>query len=291
MMPNPTQPKAWAILLTQLWGPRFPVEVSTIALDYTRQRFPDFIKKVAPAEVDHFEGALMPLQKSGTWVILYNPGIVSPGRINFTLAHELGHYFAHRALRPAGFECGQKEVLGVDRAAAYRKIEREADAFASYLLMPLGDYRAQVGQADMTLELLRHCAERYGVSMTAAAIKWLDHTPRCAALVVATNGFVLWCWRSASARKQRIYFEAGMELPSASLAVQPGMALLHADRGIRLDRTVWGTPSDVREMAIVADQYEMTISLLILDDVEGDDDGDEPTEEDTVDFFNRAAAR
>lgn len=290
-MPDPTQPKAWAILLSRLWGPRFPVEAGTIALEYTRQRFPDFIKKVSPAEVDRFEGALMPLRKSGTWAILYNPAIASPGRINFTLAHELGHYFAHRALSPAGFECGQKEVLGVDRAAAHKKIEREADAFASYLLMPLDDYRGQVGRDDMTLELLRHCAVRYGVSMTAAAIKWLDFTPCCAALVVATNGFVLWCWRSASARKRRIYFEAGKELPAASLAAQPGMASLHADRGIRLDRTVWGALFDTREMAIVADRYEMTVSLLVFDEVDGGDDEDGPPEEDTVDFFNRVACR
>ncbi|MDU7523822.1 MAG: ImmA/IrrE family metallo-endopeptidase [Roseomonas mucosa] len=290
-MPDPTQPKAWANLLTRLWGPRFPVDVRMIAMDYTRQRFSDSIAKIVPAEVDYFEGALMPLRKSGRWAILYNPGIISPGRINFTLAHELGHYLVHRALSAEGFECGQKEVLGVDRAASDRKIEEEADAFASYLLMPLDDYRTQIGQDEMTLDLLRHCADRYGVSMTAAAIKWLDCTPRCAVLVVATNGFVLWCWRSAAARRQRIYFETGMALPAVSLAAQPGLTLPNADYGIRLNRKVWGASSDAREMAIFADQYEMTISLLVFDDMDGRYDEEEPVEQDTVDFFNRLSRR
>ncbi len=89
--------------------------------------------------------------------------ITSAGRINFTLAHELGHYLVHRALNPNGFKCGQERVLGLDRDATRRKIEQEADAFASYLLMPMNDYRAQVGGDDMTLELLHQCANRYGV--------------------------------------------------------------------------------------------------------------------------------
>ena len=267
------------------------MDVSMIALEYTQLRFPDPIRKIAPADVEHFEGALMPLRKRGGWAILYNPAITSAGRINFTLAHELGHYFVHRLLSADGFECGQKEVLGVDRAAAHRKIEGEADAFASYLLMPLDDYRAQIGQNGVTLDLIRHCADRYGVSMTAAAIKWLDCTPRCAVLVVATNGFVLWCWRSAAAKGRRIYFERGMELPAASLAAQPGLVLPNADYGIQLDRSVWGASSDVREMAIFADRYEMTISLLIFDDVESYGEEAEGQEEDAVDFFNRFSQR
>lgn len=284
-MPDPTQPRAWANLLSQLWGPRFPVDVRTIALDYTQRRFTDPIKTIAAAAVDHFEGALAPLPKSGKWAILYNPNIVSPGRINFTLAHELGHYFVHRQMSPGGFECGEKQVLGIDRDAERRRIEQEADSFASYLLMPMNDYRDQVGRDDMTLELLRQCADRYGVSMTAAAIKWLDFTPKCAALVVATNGFVLWCWRSTSAKKRRIYYPSGTELPVGSLATQPGLILPDPHRGIMLDRGVWGSASDVREMTIFADRYEMTISLLVFNDVE---EGctfwdQEPDDEDTFD--------
>ena len=286
-MPDPTQPKAWANQLSRLWGPRFPVEVETIALEYTKQKFADPIKTIAKAEVDYFEGALAPLRKSGKWAILYNPNIESAGRINFTLAHELGHYFVHRTLNPGGFECGEKQVLGFDHDAARRRIEQEADAFASYLLMPMDDYRAQVGRDDMTLELLRQCADRYGVSLTAAAIKWLDLTRKCAVLVVATNGFVLWCWRSASAKKRGIYFPKGMELPAASHAAQPGLILPDPMRGTMLDRQVWGGSTDVREMAIFADRYEMTISLLVFDDADGGYDDWEVEEEDTFDQFNR----
>lgn len=280
---DPTTHVGWAILLSQLWGnDRFPVEVDTIALEYTK-RFPDPVLAVEPAEVETFEGALWPLRKRGGWAILYNPTITSPGRINFTRGHELGHYFAHRALVPAGFECGQNEVLGNATRAAYRERERQADEFAAYLLMPLNDFRLQVGGQRMTLDLLRHCGDRYGVSFTAAALKWLDATNECAAVVVATNGFILWSRPSAAARRAGIYFAPGTELPPASIAALGGTA--QRNEGTNLAAGVWNSMA-AREMAIFADQYEMTISLLVFDHDRTRGDGwQNEEEEDAFDRF------
>ena len=288
-MRDPTRPAAWANLLSAAWGPRFPVEVETIAMEYST-RFPDPIKTIKKAGVDGFEGALYPLSKSGKWAILYNPNIVSKGRTNFTLAHEFGHYLVHRALNPGGFECGEARVLGYDGDQARRVIEQEADTFASYLLMPMDDYRAQIGSADMSLDLLDHCADRYGVSMTAAAIKWLDLTDECAVLVTAINGFVLWCWRSKAAKRRGIFFPTGMERPAASWAATPG--LVGSSAGISLAPNVWPVASDVREMAIFADRYEMTISLLVFAEAARQPrewDEEEP-EEDSYDRFTRRSA-
>ena len=165
MRSDPTTPSAWANTLVTMWGPRFPVDVRQIALEYSK-RFSDPILDIIEAPVPCFEGALAPLKKRGGWAILYNPGIRSAGRINYTLGHEWGHYLCHRQQSPAGFECGESDVLG-----GSRQQEREADKFASYLLMPLTDFRAQVGAQRMTLDLLKHCADRYDVSLTAAALK------------------------------------------------------------------------------------------------------------------------
>ncbi len=127
--------------------------------------------------------------------------------------------------------------------------------------------------------------------MTAAAIKWLDFTPKCAVVVVATNGFVLWCWRSTSAKKRQIFFGQGMELPLGSLAAQPTLILPDPARGAMLDRQIWGATTDVREMAIFADRYEMTISLLIFDDADGGYDDREIEEEDAFDQLDRLQGR
>ena len=283
MTQEPTRPKAWANFLGRLWGARFPVDVRQIALEYS-SRYPDRIKKIQ--EFADFEGALFPLPKSGQWAILYNPD-APPGRINFTIGHELGHYLVHRAAESQGFQCGEKQVLGYDRDAERRRIEQEADEFASYLLMPMDDFRGQIGRAEMTLDLLAHCADRYDVSRTAAAIKWIDCTSECAVLVVATNGHVLWCWRSRSAKKRRIFLQSGMELPSQSWSARPGL-IVSESRGLELPGDVWPTGTPTREMTIFADRYEMTISLLVMeDDQRGYDCEDEPVE----DTFDRFMAR
>jgi hypothetical protein len=263
-----------------MWGPRFPVDVRLIALDYSK-RFVDPVQKIAAAEMPGFEGALGPLSKRGGWAILYNPSVRSEGRINYTLGHEFGHYLCHRQQKPAGFQCGESDVLG-----ATLQQEREADQFASYLLMPLDDFRAQVGNQTMTLDLLQHCSDRYGVSFTAAALKWLESTRLCAAVVVATNGFVLWCRRSAAAQRARIYFPSGLELPAGSLAAQGESAL--SAKGADLPPGVWWN-LPTREVAIFADHYEMTISLLVFEDLDVLPDGwNEEEVEDAFDRFIRS---
>ena len=279
MRTDPTTPCAWANTLVSMWGPRFPVDVKQIALEYSK-RFSDPVLKIAGAEMPNFEGALGPLPKRGGWGILYNPAIRSAGRINYTLGHEFGHYLCHRQEKPSGFQCGPSDVLG-----ATLKQEREADRFASYLLMPLDDFRAQVGNQNISLDLLRHCADRYEVSFTAAALKWLESTSCCAAVVVATSGYILWCRRSASAARQRVFFPRGMELPTGSVAAD-GPTFL-TDKGADLPAGIWHN-GPCREIAIFADHYEMTISLLVFEELGILPDGWEDEEvEDAFDRFQR----
>lgn len=269
MRGDPATPCAWANTLVRMWGPRFPVDVRQIALEYST-RFTDPVRDIVAADVPSFEGALYPHPKGG-WAILYNPSISSPGRINFTLGHEWGHYLCHRLLRPDGIECGVRDVVG-----GGRDIEQEADRFASYLLMPMDDFRAQVGGQAMTGDLLRHCADRYEVSLTAAALKWLEATDECAAVVVATNGFVCWFKRSAAAEKARLFWRPGLELPSQSVAASGDLS--GGSTGVSLPAGVWADRA-VREVAIFADKYEMTVSLLVFQEPEfilsGWDDEDE----------------
>ena len=259
-MSDPASPKAWANFLVRAWGPNFPVNVRTIALDYSK-RFDDPIVSVAPADVDHFEGAIyfrpITSKKPDRWFILYNSTIASNGRRNFTLAHEFGHYLNHRSLirrsDACALECTQSAVLGIDTDAA-RTIEREADQFASYLLMPMDDFRRQTAGQSMCLDLMTHCADRYEVSLTAATMKWLEFTDERAVLVVGIDGFVLWSWSSPAAFASYIYFKKGTPLPELSVAI----------KGRDTDGAAGSGVEPVREITTFADRYELTISLLIL---------------------------
>jgi hypothetical protein len=245
---------------------RFPVEVTPVALETARIfGWPDPITQVQAANIKGFEGALFPGNARKEWLLLYNEEVSSPGRIRFTQAHELGHYILHRRVRES-FQCSDADMLNWSQDD--KDIEGQADLFASYLLMPLDDYRKQItGTAD--LDLLGHCADRYGVSLTAAILKWLQYTDEKAVLVMSKDGFIDWAWSSDPAAKAGAFFRTRnkvIPIPQGSLASNAG---IKRDRlGTQVPASVWfphaSSDTPLREMKIYAEQYSSVLSLLHL---------------------------
>ena len=199
-----------AMLKTVLGSERFPIDVKRVAIEYSKQLYPDDrITDVLGDSLPGFEGGLQKAQdgRSG-WGIIYNRDIQSQGRINFTLAHELGHYLMHRIKYPSGHNCKNIYEYSVD----HEKIERDADVFAKELLMPLDDYRQQISPSDNpTIEILGRCATRYNVSLTAAVLRCLEFTKGRAILVVSRDEFILWT------RSSRPAFQSGLFIKTNNL--------------------------------------------------------------------------
>jgi hypothetical protein len=259
MSGNPS-PVRWAIdlsiLLNTVLGPeRFPIDVPSVAKEYSLKRYPDDpISLVVGEKLAGFDGALYraPSGKKG-WGIFFNSGIASKGRINFTLAHEFGHYLMHREAYPNGLRCGEQDVVRWD--SEYGQIEHQANVFAANFLMPLDDYRRQIeAQARVDLDMIGHCADRYRVSLIAAVLRWLGYTERRAVLVVSRDGYILWARSSASALKTGAFFRTSagpIEIPSQSLAGRQDM-LVDGRTGIDIPAGVWFR-EPLREMTIFAE--------------------------------------
>ena len=268
-------PQRWAFDLTHVLNAlcantdRFPVDVSSIAKDYSKHRFPDDpITLIKGTHLDGFEGALFraPTGKKG-WGIIYNSSITSIGRINFTLAHEFGHYLLHRLSHPEGIQCSTQDVIKWN--SEYGKIENQANEFASTLLMPLDDFRIQIANNHKpTLDELGSCADRYNVSLIAAVLRWLDYTHCRACRVVSRDGFVLWARSSSRALRTRIYFKTSdrppIPIPPSSLAA----LRRHIDgsrASVSHNKNIW-FPEPCDEDVLFADQYDFTMSLLHFED-------------------------
>ena len=294
----PTTPEGWAIHLSILvrvfheahGSPRFPIRAADIAKEYSRNVFPEApITKVDGLDLSRkFEGMLMPIEsKAGEWGIIYNSTINSKGRINFTLAHELGHYLLHRQLLPERIRCSSRDMG--DWRSERGQIEAQANKFASFLLMPLDDFRLQISGQKIDMELMRHLSDRYEVSITAAILKWLSITDQRAMIVVSKDGFVDWAWSSERLLKSGIYYAARqqtIELPSQSLAALCVDEEIAETTGTH-KRGVWQGNEDVYEMTVFSPKNEMTISLLLYPKVGPtrwrSADLDEPEEGDTYD--------
>ncbi|WP_412776578.1 ImmA/IrrE family metallo-endopeptidase [Thalassospira lucentensis] len=296
-MSVPQTPEHWANILTKILDvmpvqdyQRFPVDVIELAKQYSAQRFPgDQISLVKGAALDDFEGALYkaPAGKEG-WGIIYNSDLGSVGRINFTVAHEFGHYLLHREKFPNGFECNEDDMLRWD--SEYGRIENEANRFAANLLMPLNDFRQQIDpRIKPTLEMLSDCANRYSVSLIAVTLRWLEYTECRSVLVVSRDGFILWSRSSERALRSGVYFRtsgsAPLPVPNNSFAVSAGSSLA-SKSSISHEGGVWFKDKCV-ELALISAQYDLVFSLIHLENQQTDDVGDNEDEEDISQRINR----
>ena len=147
-------------------------------------------------------------------------------------------------------------------------MEREADQFASSLLMPLNDFRMQVAERETPdLHRLSEVASRYGTSLVSTALRWLEMTGKRALVVAADADYLLWARSSSAALKTGNWFKATagspIEAPYGSL-----LSVAAEDRcGLHDKSGVWfGEPST--EMCLVPDHYDFRLSIIVLEDCE-----------------------
>jgi len=278
-------------MLNMVLGPeRFPVKVDELAQEYSRQCFADSpIDKVQGEDLDGFDGLLKANKSRSKWLILYNSAVRSEGRKRFTIAHEFGHYLLHRH-QQSEFQCGDDDIETGDRNK--NNIETDADLFASTLLMPLDDFRKQVDGQSVSFDLLGHCADRYGVSLTAAALRWIEIADKRAVLVASRDDHMLWAKSNESAFKSGAYFatrKRTIPVPRASLVYSDNCS--EAAQSQSIQAKVWfpREPAyvELTEMSKIAGNYDYTLSLLLMPEAEWrqPQHDDEEPEEDTFDRF------
>lgn len=278
----------WAIHLTQLLNAanppdRYRFNIAAFAKEISASLFPgDPIAEVRSVDLEDCEGALLPSDSGKRWGIYVNKK-GSPRRRRFTAAHELGHYLVHRQKYPDGLRCDEAAVDGRNGV----EIEREANDFASTLLMPLDDFRRRIpAKSEADFDQLSECATHYDVSLVAAILRWLRYTERRAMIVVSRDGYMNWAWSSEAALKTRRYFKtsgAPVEVPARSFVGQ-SIFTEEARAGVKHPEGVW-FDEPTKEMTLRAEQYDLNYTLLQFADAVSTFWHDDPRELDTYDRF------
>jgi hypothetical protein len=281
----------WAIHLSQLLNAVNPPDrhrfnIADFAKEISSKLFPDDpIAEVRSVDLQDCEGALLPSESRKRWGIYVNQN-GSPRRRRFTAAHELGHYLIHRKKYPDGLRCDEAAVDGRNGV----EIEREANDFASSLLMPLDDFRRRIpAKAEANFDQLSECASHYDVSLVAAILRWLRYTERRAMIIVSRDGYMNWAWSSDPALKSGRFFRTSkspVEVPPLSLVGQ-SIFTDEARAGVALPEGIWFN-EPAKEMTLRAERYDLNYTLLHFANAAPTYQRDESDEPDTYDRFTRS---
>jgi hypothetical protein len=245
-----------------------------IDLDLVRLMLPEtpfgrgtVIKEPTALTWNASEGALVRNSDNhAEWGIFVNPK-ARPVRKRFTVAHELGHFVLHRKTQST-FNCDKESVYsGID---TLKQIEREADDFASNLLMPGDLLRDRIGGKRIDFHLLGALAKEFGVSLEAMCIRLVKYTEQRAVLVYWDHGFLKYQWPSGDARRTRV------RLRQTGNPQEPLAGTLAADEeikqewdGVEMPAKIWcSSEADeikLRELKHTYADGNRVLSLLMLE--------------------------
>lgn len=128
--------------------------------------------------------------QNGAYGILYANHLPNEGFKRFTIAHELGHFFIEgHALKllASGIHTSRDNLGSSD------PFERQANFFATALLMPEPEFSRALWDCEADLEGVRYLANRFAVSLTTAAIRMAELSEEGIAVVVSSGTSIEYC--------------------------------------------------------------------------------------------------
>lgn len=210
-------------------------------------------------------------------------------RRRFSVAHELGHLELHR-WKSSMFLCSSQDMNDWEVRPTAPNLEREANQFASLLLLP-ERFFAQLCYGDSpSLDIVSRLAENFNVSLTATAIRYLEFCDEACAIVFSQDGYIRWFQSTREFDRLRedtgIFIEVHSRLDPSSLAAGFFLGRVVHSKPKRVPASAWFNPGRYRTDAVIVEQswampqYNAALTLLWVDDDIEDgldyEDGDWP---------------
>jgi len=157
---------------------------------------PKLIAKKANIQVepntDYEKGVSGMLLRNGeSYYIIYATYLGNQGFENFSIAHELGHYFLD----------GHPETIfqntNIHKSTADfvsdEALERQADTFAASLLMPENLFKDRLTEYEKGMTCIEAMSKLCNTSLTATAIRYAELTEDKVIVIISTNGIIDYC--------------------------------------------------------------------------------------------------
>ncbi len=214
--------------------------------------------------------------------IYYASYIDNDGFIRFTVAHELGHYFmpGHPdALFPNGD--------GIHKSRGWNptgdRFEKEADGFASGLLMPRNLFVAAMRELDPGFGAIESLAATCRTSITSTAIRYAQFAEDPAAVIVSTGTLIDFCFMTDVMRRLDgvTWIKKGSSLPPRCETRNFNAISSNVSSGRRaygwtsMDDWFEGAPQvEMKEDVVGLGSYGRTLTVLFTDEAIDQDDED-----------------
>ena len=233
---------------------------------------------LAIVEVDSqsFEGALLRSSRNLSGRILVRRGIRELGRRRFTIAHEIGHFVLHGNQQ---IPCSPRVIEGWKEGQPAP--EREADMFASELLLPANDVAEQVNKRWPSIAVVSDISDQFGSSLMAAGRRFCDVAPQPCAVVWSSQRRINWFHGSPTFTH---FVDVGKEIDFDSIAYRAYEGRPLPAEMEEVPAEAWIKSSWLKDDAVVSEQtiampsYEGCLSLIwIRRSIE-----DRPTPEDEL---------
>jgi Zn-dependent peptidase ImmA (M78 family) len=258
---------------------RFPVDPIRIA---TKRGITVSAKRVKNAGVS---GCLMKV--GDEFGIGYTTHIDNPGFINFTIAHELGHYFLPGHIGHL-FSDGDQVHLSYAGFVSRDNYEKEADFFAAALLMPSDLFTAALQTAGDGFAAITVLANKCQASLTATAIRYSQLSDLPVAVVLSSKNQVECCFVSEVLTGIRgvIPLRKGDPVPDRTPTARFNQDVLnHQTRNCDTATSLlsdWfeGAPGvEFNEDVVGLGKYGKTLTVLFASEIPNEDDASD--DEDT----------
>lgn len=128
------------------------------------------------------------LMNGSNAVITINSNINYPGKKNFVIAHEIGHFVLHKGLTPL-YSDTDKTLAEWHRNGPQ---EQQANQFASELLMLSDLFKSKVAGKKLSLSLIEQTAAYFDVSLTATFLKYKDLGSYPIMVIYMNKGIIQW---------------------------------------------------------------------------------------------------
>jgi hypothetical protein len=191
-------------------------------------------------------------------IIATRESIAGDARKRFTIAHEIGHFVLPGHGVDVSVCVNEQLDLAREKVA---QMEKQANAFASELLLPLHTVAEIVGKYGFSMETCSFVSEIFDASLTASASQCVKASEREVALVV-TDGRIIKYFQRGD--RWNYYIKRNEKLSPASLAVTLASGGPLEAQG-KVPGTAWTSRldcPDLWEESLLMPRYNRIITLL-----------------------------